>query len=176
MSTMAGVINGMLVGEVVDPPDPARVTKATLRSVTRWMEGALPRRAAEERLLELRSGCRPGPAGDARRVGAPLAEESRTRARLWETPRSDRAGRIPSGDRGAPGVGRWSHRLTCPTPSSVSPPRRAHTYRGEAFRHMAAHRDLPLSREGARIYGGRFNPPDSFLAETWLSPVDLGSA
>lgn len=36
------------------------------------------------------------------------------------------------------------------------------TYVGEAFRHMAARWDDPLSSEGARIRGGRFNPPDSF--------------
>lgn len=36
------------------------------------------------------------------------------------------------------------------------------TYLGEAFRHMAAGWDEPLSGEGARIHGGRFNPPDSF--------------
>jgi RES domain-containing protein len=35
-------------------------------------------------------------------------------------------------------------------------------YSGEAFRHMAAQWDDPLSGEGARIQGGRFNPPDSF--------------
>ena len=35
-------------------------------------------------------------------------------------------------------------------------------YVGEAFRHMAARWDDPLSGEGARIHGGRFNPPDSF--------------
>lgn len=33
---------------------------------------------------------------------------------------------------------------------------------GEAFRHMAARWDDPLSGEGARIRGGRFNPPDSY--------------
>lgn len=36
------------------------------------------------------------------------------------------------------------------------------TYTGELFRHMAARWDEPLSGEGARIRGGRFNPPDSF--------------
>ena len=36
------------------------------------------------------------------------------------------------------------------------------TYLGEAFRHMAARWEGPLSGEGARIHGGRFNPPDSF--------------
>ena len=35
-------------------------------------------------------------------------------------------------------------------------------YRGEAFRHMAARWEDPLSGEGGRIHGGRFNPPDSF--------------
>lgn len=35
-------------------------------------------------------------------------------------------------------------------------------YLGEAFRHMAARWDSPMSGEGARIRGGRFNPPDSF--------------
>ncbi|MDQ3783124.1 MAG: RES family NAD+ phosphorylase [Actinomycetota bacterium] len=33
---------------------------------------------------------------------------------------------------------------------------------GDAFRHMAARWGDPLSGEGARIHGGRFNPPDSF--------------
>jgi len=36
------------------------------------------------------------------------------------------------------------------------------TYVGEAFRHMAARWDEPLSGEGARIHGGRFNPSNSF--------------
>jgi RES domain-containing protein len=35
-------------------------------------------------------------------------------------------------------------------------------YVGEGFRQMAAQWDDPLSGEGARIHGGRFNPPDSF--------------
>lgn len=35
-------------------------------------------------------------------------------------------------------------------------------YVGEAYRHMAARWDNPSSGEGARIRGGRFNPPDSF--------------
>ena len=37
-----------------------------------------------------------------------------------------------------------------------------HPYQGVAFRHMAAHRSLPMSGEGAQMHGGRFNPPDSF--------------
>lgn len=32
---------------------------------------------------------------------------------------------------------------------------------GEAFRHIAEHRD-PLSGSGARLLGGRWNPPESF--------------
>lgn len=35
------------------------------------------------------------------------------------------------------------------------------SYEGTAFRHLAAEWD-PLSGEGARINGGRFNAPDSF--------------
>lgn len=35
-------------------------------------------------------------------------------------------------------------------------------YAGPGFRHMAAGYNDPLSGEGARIHGGRFNPPDSY--------------
>lgn len=35
-------------------------------------------------------------------------------------------------------------------------------YVGNAYRHIAARWDEPLSGEGARMHGGRFNPPDSF--------------
>ena len=52
---MAGLIDGMLVGDVVSPPDLARVARVTRRTVARWMAGYSPRRSAEERLLELRS-------------------------------------------------------------------------------------------------------------------------
>lgn len=38
-------------------------------------------------------------------------------------------------------------------------PRR--TYHGRGYRQQSPHYD-PLSGEGARIHGGRFNPPDSF--------------
>lgn len=44
------------------------------------------------------------------------------------------------------------HIATAPRPAYV----------GEAFRQMAAAWDDPLSGEGARIQGGRFNPPESF--------------
>jgi RES domain-containing protein len=36
-----------------------------------------------------------------------------------------------------------------------------HAYAGAAFRHQSPRHD-PLSGEGARIIGGRFNPPESF--------------
>jgi RES domain-containing protein len=38
------------------------------------------------------------------------------------------------------------------------------TFYGEAFRHIAAGYLDPLSGEGARIHGGRFNPPESYPA------------
>jgi RES domain-containing protein len=37
----------------------------------------------------------------------------------------------------------------------------AAAYRGDAFRHLPPAYD-PLSARGARIHGGRWNPPDSF--------------
>lgn len=39
----------------------------------------------------------------------------------------------------------------------------ATVFAGECFRHLSPHRD-PLSGQGARIQGGRWNPPDSFSA------------
>ncbi|MBA2336951.1 MAG: hypothetical protein H0V96_04205 [Acidimicrobiia bacterium] len=41
--------------DIVDSPDGARVTGTTVRSVSRWLEGASPRRPTEERLRELKS-------------------------------------------------------------------------------------------------------------------------
>lgn len=41
-------------------------------------------------------------------------------------------------------------------------------YRGEAYRHLAPHWH-PLSGAGARIQGGRWNPPESF-ATLYLAP------
>lgn len=55
MTGMAAVVDELLVDDIVDNPDVARVTGATPRSVTRWQEGASPRRLAEERLLELKA-------------------------------------------------------------------------------------------------------------------------
>lgn len=55
MSGMAALVDELLVDDIVDSPDVARVTGTTARSVSRWLEGASPRRPAEERLLELRA-------------------------------------------------------------------------------------------------------------------------
>ena len=55
MSGMAALVDELLVDDIVGSPDVARVTGATPRSVTRWREGASPRRRAEERLLELKA-------------------------------------------------------------------------------------------------------------------------
>ncbi len=55
MTGMAAVVDELLVDDIVDNPDVARVTGATSRSVTRWQDGAAPRRPAEERLLELKA-------------------------------------------------------------------------------------------------------------------------
>lgn len=55
MSAMTTLVDELLDGEVVDSPDVARVVGTTARSVARWSEGARPRRANEERLLELKA-------------------------------------------------------------------------------------------------------------------------
>jgi uncharacterized protein (DUF2384 family) len=55
MTGMAVVVDQLLIDEIVDSPDLAKVTGTTPRSVTRWLEGASPRRSAEERLLELKA-------------------------------------------------------------------------------------------------------------------------
>jgi uncharacterized protein (DUF2384 family) len=52
---MAALVDELLLDDIVDSPDLAKVTGATPRSVTRWLEGASPRRPAEERLLELKA-------------------------------------------------------------------------------------------------------------------------
>jgi hypothetical protein len=52
---MAALVDDLLVDDIVEAPDVAKVTGATPRSVTRWLEGASPRRPAEERLLELKA-------------------------------------------------------------------------------------------------------------------------
>jgi hypothetical protein len=55
MTITATLVEGLLDGDIVDQADVARVTGATGRSVARWIEGVTPRKAAEERLLELKS-------------------------------------------------------------------------------------------------------------------------
>lgn len=52
---MAALVDELLIDDIVDSSDVARVTGATARSVSRWQEGASPRRPAEERLLELKT-------------------------------------------------------------------------------------------------------------------------
>ncbi|MDQ3783125.1 MAG: DUF2384 domain-containing protein [Actinomycetota bacterium] len=52
---MAVLVDELLTHDIVDSNDVARVTGTTVRSVSRWIEGASPRRPAEERLLELKS-------------------------------------------------------------------------------------------------------------------------
>lgn len=55
MTAMAAVVDGLLIDDILDSPDVAQVTGATPRSVSRWREGASPRRPAEERLLEMKA-------------------------------------------------------------------------------------------------------------------------
>lgn len=55
MSSVAVLVDDLLVDDIVNSPDVARVTGTTPRSVSRWLEGASPRRPAEERLLELKA-------------------------------------------------------------------------------------------------------------------------
>lgn len=47
------------------------------------------------------------------------------------------------------------------------------TYLGEAFRDTAAHWDVSLSGQSARIHGDRFNPPDK-LPVLYLCTVTGG--
>jgi uncharacterized protein (DUF2384 family) len=55
VSSIAALVDQLLIDDIVDSPDVARVTGATARSVSRWQKGASPRRPAEERLLELKT-------------------------------------------------------------------------------------------------------------------------
>lgn len=55
MISTAVLVDDLLVGDIVDQADVARVTGTTPRSVARWLDGAAPRRPAEERLLELKA-------------------------------------------------------------------------------------------------------------------------
>lgn len=56
MTEVANVLGHLLEGDVVNPPDVARVVGTSPRSVTRWRRSeAVPRREHEERLLELKA-------------------------------------------------------------------------------------------------------------------------
>lgn len=54
MAEVAGLLDRLLEGEVIDTGDVARVVGSTARSVARWQTAdSAPRRTSEERLLEL---------------------------------------------------------------------------------------------------------------------------
>lgn len=56
MTTLAALLDHLCEGDVVDTADIARVSGTNPRSVLRWKaDVAVPRRGAEERLLELRA-------------------------------------------------------------------------------------------------------------------------
>ncbi len=56
MSTITSLLDDLTKGDVVDTADVARVSDTSPRSVARWKsDSAMPRRDAEERLLELRA-------------------------------------------------------------------------------------------------------------------------
>jgi putative toxin-antitoxin system antitoxin component (TIGR02293 family) len=56
MTTLTSLLEHLYQGDVVDTADLARVSDSNPRSVARWRaETAVPRREAEERLLELRA-------------------------------------------------------------------------------------------------------------------------
>jgi putative toxin-antitoxin system antitoxin component (TIGR02293 family) len=54
MTTLTSLLDHLYEGDVVDTADLARVSGTTRRSLARWKaQGAVPRREAEARLLEL---------------------------------------------------------------------------------------------------------------------------
>ena len=56
MAVLGGVLDELIGTHVVDPADLAQITGTTARSVSRWTAAkATPRRAAEDRLLELKA-------------------------------------------------------------------------------------------------------------------------
>ena len=56
MSTLTALLDHLSDGAVIDTADMARVSDTNPRSVARWRaEESMPRREAEERLLELRA-------------------------------------------------------------------------------------------------------------------------
>lgn len=53
---LGGVLDGLIDTHVIDATDLAQITGATPRSVSRWTTAkAIPRRDAEDRLLELKA-------------------------------------------------------------------------------------------------------------------------
>jgi putative toxin-antitoxin system antitoxin component (TIGR02293 family) len=56
MAALSGVLDQLIDTHIVDAGDLAQITGATSRSVSRWTTAkAVPRRAAEDRLLELKA-------------------------------------------------------------------------------------------------------------------------
>jgi putative toxin-antitoxin system antitoxin component (TIGR02293 family) len=56
MAVLGGVLDELIDTHVVDTGDVAQITGATSRSVSRWATAkAMPRREAEDRLLELKA-------------------------------------------------------------------------------------------------------------------------
>ncbi len=56
MTTLTALLDHLYEGDVVDTADVARVSDTNPRGVSRWRaDAAVPRREAEERLLELRA-------------------------------------------------------------------------------------------------------------------------
>ncbi len=56
MTTLTALLDHLSEGDVIDTADLARVSETNPRSVTRWKtQATIPRRATEERLLELRA-------------------------------------------------------------------------------------------------------------------------
>ena len=56
MATLRGVVDELIDTQVLDTGDLAQITGVTSRSVTRWTAAqAMPRREAEDRLLELKA-------------------------------------------------------------------------------------------------------------------------
>ena len=53
--SMALLVDDLMVDHIVNASDIAGVTGSKARTVTRWRQGASPRRVAEERLLELKA-------------------------------------------------------------------------------------------------------------------------
>lgn len=56
MAVLSGVLDELIDTHVIDASDLAQITGSTTRSVSRWTAAkAMPRRVAEDRLLELKA-------------------------------------------------------------------------------------------------------------------------